>query len=107
MAGTESVKEKTGLSGRDVAMGEEDVNKMHGDEKVQETRKKGKYKILAREQEGRSDGREMKITGGKRCNSDMEVDGQGKEERTKGGLVEESEDHLEKAELANQLCELK
>jgi hypothetical protein len=37
----------------------------------------------------------------------MEADGQGKEKRTKGGLVEESEDHLEKAELANQLCEQK
>jgi len=88
-------------------MGEEDVKKMHGAEKVQETQKKGKYKKLAREQEGKSDGREMKVTGGKRCNSDMDVDGQGKEKRKKGGEVEENEDHLEKAELANQLCEQK
>jgi len=105
--GSESVTEKTGLLGCDVAMGGEVVEKVHGNEKVQETRKKGKSKKLAREQEGKSDGKEMKITEGKRCNSDMEVDGQGNEKRMKGGLVEENGDHLEKAELANQLCEQK
>jgi len=45
-------------------MGGEVVEKVNGDEKVQETRKKGKYKKLAREQEGKSDGKELKITGG-------------------------------------------
>ena len=62
--GTASATEKTGLLGRDVAMGGEVVEKVNGDEKVQETRKKGKYKKLAREQEGKSDGKELKITGG-------------------------------------------
>lgn len=100
--GGKNEKEKTG---HDADMKATVVKNLRGEEKEKEGRKKGKYKKIEREQGGRSDGPKVKVAGGKRSNSDMDVDEHGKEKRLRGVEGEVTSDNqLMNAELADQLC---
>lgn len=78
-------KEVKGDIDHSVDMVVDAAKKSRVEEKGQEDRRKGKYKKIGREQDGKSSVSDGKRVGGKRSNSDMDVDEQGREKKLKGG----------------------